>query len=203
MRECLVCNKCPNSFDHCYCEEGMTSRHRQAILEIKEESFYLSSSDGRTYLTMTSPNNSPSTISLENDDADTTDTNKCFLANLFAKFNSFLVSKSKMDYTHDTHSLEDLPGETYLDKLNNLVDQDDSLLKSLLTKLAYGDSAPNQEDKTKRFQIFLAAENIRHAKESRGSLLRRIITNSFTVLGEEMKSSILQKLGHEGRNGSD
>lgn len=67
MRECLVCNKCPNSFDHCYCEEGMTSRHRQAILEIKEESFYLSSSDGRTYLTMTSPNNSPSTIALEND----------------------------------------------------------------------------------------------------------------------------------------
>ena len=94
------------------------------------------------------------------------------------------VPFQKVGYSKDAHDLDadEARGITYEDKLSNLVQDDKSLLKRLLSMLAFGVSLPADMKDSSNAQIFLAAENLRLAKEGRGSMFRRIVTNAFTTL---------------------
>jgi len=191
-KECPVCNKTPRSIVHSFYEIGTATRTREAALIEMTDIIYLSSNEV-PYITMSLPGKPPSTISLEVNGG-SPDT-ECFLEHLFSKLSPILLPFQKSTYTREAHKLDtdDVIGESYDEKLSSIVTEDKTLLKKLLTKLAFGEARPN--DSSSDAQLFLAAENIRRAKEGRGSMYRRIMTNAFSILGPEARNKILRNFG--------
>ena len=111
-------------------------------------------------------------------------------------FNSFLVHKEKLQYQgKDANDLNGIPGRLYIEKIENLVDQDTPILNHALTNLAVREDITEIEDKDDlKFKVFATAEKVRHAQNDRGSLYRRLITNALSVFGVEATNKLLPRL---------
>ena len=101
---------------------------------------------------------------------------------------SRLIEKS------ECFNLSKLPGNTYLEKIQHIINNDNSLLNIALTSLAAGHrvSLPNRI----KAKIYIASENIRLAVDGRFSELRQIVTDATFIQGSEAQNQLMCYFGY-------
>ena len=127
---------------------------------------------------------------------------------IFRKMKQILVPKSNFDSSsnnsiipHSSHQRDTFQGKTFFDKMDRIVhDASSSLLLKCLSSLALGNDCVLSfldQDRKKKFltQMFVAAENIRCAIDTKGSRFRQLMTDAFSIMGKTSQCSMLSKLG--------
>ena len=201
-RCCPSCKQSPISLVHTSFKFRGRGKNKR-LHKVDKEISLLHPDEEDDFLTLHTRNCLPITVRLEPPPFENPIDVEEKLKIIFRKLKQTLVPPPSPQHSDGlvSHDRESFQGRNFYQKLDWLVENDSSsLLLECLSSLALGNdcvfSFLNKDRKNKFLtQMFVAAENIRHALDTRGSKFRQLMTDTFSILAQTERSHLLSKLG--------